>query len=177
MQDIGALEAYIGASQLVQLFCSGGYFKSRNCLREVRATLEQGKDVTLMADPDKGGAPLEVIKNEECPEELRGPVFDERGIVRWYRIADFQKARLPSPLAHPSHSDGLLFTRVMFQVGLKQLGERVLLSCPTYKDVNALPLFIPGELTTVRWGFAPAISAYCSKHSGVDTGQHSAPTA
>ena len=56
----------------------------------------------------------------------------------------------------------------MFQVGLKQLGERVLLSCPTYKDVNALPLFIPGELTTVRWGFAPAISAYCSKPSGVD---------
>ena len=104
-QDIGALEAYIGASQLIQLFCSGGYFKSRNCLREVRATLEQGKDVTLMADPDKGGAPLEVIKNEECPDELRGPVFDERGIVRWYRIADFQKARLPSPLAHPSHSD------------------------------------------------------------------------
>ena len=65
----------------------------------------------------------------------------------------------------------------MFQVGLKQLGERVLLSCPTYKDVAALPLFIPGELTTVPWGFAPAISAYCSKHSGVYTGQHSAPTA
>ena len=51
----------------------------------------------------------------------------------------------------------------MFQVGLKQLAERVLLSCPTYKDVAVLPLFIPGELTTVRWGFAPAISAYCSK--------------
>ena len=97
-QDIGALETYIGASQLIQLFCSAGYFKSRNCLREVRATLEQGKDVTLMADPEKGGAPLEVIKNEECPEELRGPVFDERGIVNWYRIADFQKARAPAPL-------------------------------------------------------------------------------
>ena len=65
----------------------------------------------------------------------------------------------------------------MFQVGLKQLAERVLLSCPTYKDVAVLPLFIPGELTTVRWGFAPAISAYCSKHSRVNCGQHSAPTA
>ena len=152
-QDIGALEAYIGASQLIQLFCSGGYFKSRNCLREVRATLEQGKDVTLMADPEKGGAPLEVIKNDECPDELRGPVFDNRGVVLWYRIHDFQF------------------------VSLKQLAEHVLLSCPDHKSVTALPLFIPGELTTVRWGFAPAISAYCSKPSGVDTGQHSAPTA
>ena len=47
-------------------------------------------------------------------------------------------------------------------MSLKQLAERVLLSCPAYKGQTSLPLFIPGELTTVRWGFALAVSAYCS---------------
>ena len=90
LEDIGALEEYIDASQVIQFFCSKGYFKSKNCLREVRSSLQKGKAITLMADPEKGGAPLESIKNDECPVEMRGPIFDGREVVRFYRIHDFQ---------------------------------------------------------------------------------------
>ena len=114
---------------------------SKSCLREVRATLAQGKRVTLMADPERGGAPLEVIKNDECPDEMRGAVFDDRGVVLWHRLQDFQF------------------------VSLKQLAEQLLLSCPAYLHEAALPLFIPGELTMTRWGFAPPVHAYCSPNN------------
>ena len=72
LESIDKLEEYIAGSQLISLFCSKGYFKSRNCLREVHATLETQKPFCLVHDPDKGGAPLDVIKNDECPDELRG---------------------------------------------------------------------------------------------------------
>ena len=53
LQDTGALEEYIGGSQVVQFFVSKGYFKSRNCLREVRSTLEKEKRFCLIHDGDK----------------------------------------------------------------------------------------------------------------------------
>ena len=65
-QDIGSLEAYVDASQVIQFFCSSGYFKSKNCLREVQSTLDKGKEITLMADPEKGGASLEVIIDDSA---------------------------------------------------------------------------------------------------------------
>ena len=32
-------------------FVSKGYFVSRNCMREVQATMEMGKPITLVHDP------------------------------------------------------------------------------------------------------------------------------
>ena len=42
------------------IFLSLGYFSSRNCLREVVATMEKEKPNLFVheADPSKGGAPL-----------------------------------------------------------------------------------------------------------------------
>ena len=58
LKDIGMLETYIEQSQVVLFFLSKGYFLSRNCVREVVATLEQAKPIVLVheADPAKGGA-------------------------------------------------------------------------------------------------------------------------
>ena len=93
--------------QVVQFFCSKGYFKSPNCLREVQATIKKGKRITLMADPEKGGAPLEVIKNEECPTDLRRLIFDVarpcesatprggRNVILFFRKANLQAAISP----------------------------------------------------------------------------------
>ena len=141
LESIDALEEYIEKSQVIQFFCSKGYFSSRNCLREVRETLKKAKPVTLMFDPEKGGAPLEVIRDEECPADLRGPVFDGRALVKWYRIHDFQL------------------------VSLKLLIEQLLISCPSYQGLASLPLFIPRELTQRRWGFAPPVTITCSPNN------------
>ena len=85
---------YIDGSQRIQLFCSKGYFKSRNCLREVRATLEKQKPFCLVHDPDKGGAPLATIRDEECPSDMRGSIFDGRPVIQWHRIHEFQLVSL-----------------------------------------------------------------------------------
>jgi hypothetical protein len=34
----------------------------------------------------RGGTHIEVIKNEECPDDLRAPVFRGREIIPWLRI-------------------------------------------------------------------------------------------
>ena len=62
LESIDALESYIDASQVIMLFCSKGYFQSKNCLREVRSTMEMGKRFCLMHDPENGGATLEVVQ-------------------------------------------------------------------------------------------------------------------
>jgi len=41
LQDIGDLESYVRATGLMLFFLSKHYFSSRNCLREVRASLEE----------------------------------------------------------------------------------------------------------------------------------------
>ena len=52
-------------------------FKSKNCLREARCTVDKQKQITLTHDSAvylKSYAPLSVIRDEECPDELRSSV-------------------------------------------------------------------------------------------------------
>jgi hypothetical protein len=78
LENIGDLELYIDQSAVIQFFLSKGYFLSRNCLREVVATLEKKKPFQLVheADPAKGGAPLDFLRDRECPTECRALIFD-----------------------------------------------------------------------------------------------------
>ena len=46
-----AFGRYIDQSQVIMFFVSKGYFVSRNCLREVDATMDMGKPITLVHDP------------------------------------------------------------------------------------------------------------------------------
>ena len=39
----------------------------------------------LVYDPVRGGAPLEVIKQDECPGELQA-IFEDRKVIEWHRI-------------------------------------------------------------------------------------------
>jgi hypothetical protein len=140
LESIDALETYIEASQVIMLFCSKGYFQSRNCLREVRSTMEKGKRFCLMHDPEKGGATLEAVQ-QECPVELRGDIFDNQEVITWRRIKDFQ------------------------MVSLKMLGEATLLGSPAYCNEASLPLYLPGAITTSQWAFRPSITVYCSPNN------------
>jgi len=73
------LEHHIEASAVILVFLSAGYFKSRNCLREIRAAIEQKKPLLLVheSDPAKGGAPLEALKST-CPADIRVAVFSHQ---------------------------------------------------------------------------------------------------
>lgn len=77
---------------MVLLFLSKGYFKSRNCLRELRAAAALSKPLLLVHehDPAKGGLSL-AESIAECPARYRDYVFGGRATVPWHRVREFQR--------------------------------------------------------------------------------------
>ena len=128
----------------IMIFVSKGYFKSTNCLREADCTVAQNKHIALMHDPVKGGATLDFIKENECPERLLKPIFNcpdrvtPRKVVTWHRIKDFQL------------------------VSLKLLTEQMLLGCNTYADLPELPLYLPGEISAKKLIFTHKVWCRCN---------------
>ena len=96
LKDIGALEEYIFQSRVIMIFVSKGYFLSKNCLREVNHAVQLKKHLALVHDPVRGGAPLDELKTNECPENLQH-IFRGRAVITWHRIKEFQQARLCAP--------------------------------------------------------------------------------
>ena len=126
-------------------------FHSTNCLREADCTVAKNKHIALMHDPVKGGAPLEFIKEHECPKHLLGPIFmrpdgvTARPVITWHRIKDFQL------------------------VSLKLLTEQMLLGCATYANLLDLPLYLPGEISTRKLVFSKKVRlAFCCNPCGGD---------
>ena len=101
-------------------------FISANCLREVVAAIEQRKPRILVheADPAKGGARLEELRNELKDADHREAIFPEGySVIRWSRLADFQLQ------------------------ALLMIVEQMLMSSPTYIDeTGRLELYIPGSI-------------------------------
>ena len=95
-EDIGDLEGYVRATSVMLFFLSKKYFGSRNCLKEIRATLEQKKPLVLVQEQqeDKGGGPLELLKAECRDEQMREAIFDGRTPIVWHRISHFQNLTL-----------------------------------------------------------------------------------
>jgi len=140
LKDIGSLEEYIQHSQMILFFLSCGYFRSQNCLREIRSSLEQSKPIVLVqeADPDKGGATLQALRGE-CPEDLQPDIFEKGWAHTIYmRIQEFQR------------------------VSLKTIVEAVLLCSPKYLDQTSLPLCVPGEPESQPLAFAKETMLWAS---------------
>jgi hypothetical protein len=95
-EDIGDLEGYVRATSVMLFFLSKKYFGSRNCLKEIRATLDQRKPLVLVQEQqeDKGGGPLELLKAECHNAKMREAIFDERTPIVWHRISHFQNLTL-----------------------------------------------------------------------------------
>ena len=55
--DLSKLEEYIDASATVLVFATEAYFESRNCIRELRRSVERGKPIITLLEPDtkRGG--------------------------------------------------------------------------------------------------------------------------
>ena len=77
-------------------FLSKKYFGSRNCLKEIVASIEQGKPLVLVQEQqeDKGGGPLEILKAECRDDQMREAIFDGRTPIAWHRISHFQNLTL-----------------------------------------------------------------------------------
>ena len=119
----------VEASAVIMIFVSKGYFKSKNCLREVRCTVDKGKPIALAHDSAtylSTYMPFATIRDTECPSEMQS-ILREHEVVPWHRIQEFQR------------------------VSLKLLAEQLLLGCPVgvsgpFQEGNKIGLFIPGEL-------------------------------
>lgn len=57
---IGDLEGYIRSSRMVLVFCTSGYFSSKNCMRELRMAVKLRKAIIPLVetDPLKGGVAI-----------------------------------------------------------------------------------------------------------------------
>jgi len=145
-QDIGALERYVDETMVVLIFLSRGYFLSRNCLREVRATMERNKPVVLVleTDPAKGGFTLDAAR-AECPEDLRdfvfGPAGSERPVITWHRITIFQLC------------------------SLKEIARTMLIHTPLYNDTPAMQVYLDKDLSVQRLAFERPVLAYASPNN------------
>merc|ERR1719424_1838558 len=93
--DVDDLEGYVRATGVMLFFLSKNYFTSRNCLREVKATIDEQLPLVLVHEQqvEKGGGPLEMMRTE-CREEMRPYVFDERAPITWHRISHYQNLTL-----------------------------------------------------------------------------------
>jgi len=89
------LEGYVRATGMMLIFLSKHYFTSRNCLREVKATIHEQLPLVTVHEQqeEKGGGPLQAMRTE-CREEMRPYVFDKCTPITWHRIAHYQNLTL-----------------------------------------------------------------------------------
>ena len=143
LEDIGNLEAYVGATGVMLLFLSKKYFQSRNCLREISSSLEQDKPLVLVHEQqqDKGGAPLDVLKAECRDDEMRGKLFDGCVPIVWHRVSHYQNLTLK------------LIATEMFSHGP---------AYGSYYSKSELTLVLPGELDVSEMELTKRAVLWCS---------------
>ena len=111
LEDISDLQGYIERSSTVLIFCSKGYFFSRNCMIELRSSVMKGKRIMPLVEPllDRGGLTQKQIHDDLVAadafyakwgfegdggprsDELMAALFSgELEPVEWNRIGAFQ---------------------------------------------------------------------------------------
>jgi hypothetical protein len=78
LEDIDNLDKYIRRTRAVLIFCTDGYFASKNCMIELRASVKQGKLIIPLVDPDasKGG----LTKQQVCEQLIKA---EESCFEKW----------------------------------------------------------------------------------------------
>ena len=144
LTDIGNLEGYVDRSAVVLMLLSRGYLTSRNCLREVVATVRKKKPYLFVheADVKKGGAPLINLKCELTNDTLRQRLFDGRPATVWHRVADLQK------------------------VSLHNIVHGMLRYSPKYAATSEpLELYMPDSLLEWKFAFPRPVLLYASRNN------------
>jgi len=66
LEEIGDLEKYIEKTSIILVYCSKGYFTSKNCMRELQSSTTLQKPIIALTDPDvsRGGMSLTEVRDE-----------------------------------------------------------------------------------------------------------------
>jgi len=66
LEDISNLEMYIDSSEHILIFCSQGYFSSKNCMIELRSSVQKKKPILplMELEMNKGGLTMEQIRGQ-----------------------------------------------------------------------------------------------------------------
>ena len=112
LEDISDLPKYIDASQVMLIFCSEGYFGSRNCMIELRSSVTKEKPIIALMEPEAkhGGLTRARIEEQlvEADQRYEKWGFDDDGPrsttlmealfatqpIEWNRIGAFQDVTL-----------------------------------------------------------------------------------
>ena len=179
LEDIGMLEEYIEASGVIMIFVSQGYFKSANCLREVRCALSNDKPLSRVHDPVRGGASLEAIK-AECPAEMRGSLFSrDHPVIIFHRIKDYQTVSLrllaedmlrgcPNFGAPLSSACSPPATSSKVRRATYTSATSAAAAAPAKADADEradVQLALPGEVTRKRLNFHAPVTVYASPYN------------
>jgi len=62
LKEIGDLEGYIDRTSTVLVYCSKGYFTSKNCMRELVASTVKQKPIIALIDPDASRGGLSLVE-------------------------------------------------------------------------------------------------------------------
>ena len=128
MEDISQLEGYVDRSQVILIFCSRGYFESKNCCRELTSAVMKGKRLIALLESEvkHGGMGVAEVRAELQAMEAR---YDTWGMPWSTPKADeIAEALLSQPVVE--------WTRIgVFQdVSMRILAERVLGITGTYLE-------------------------------------------
>ena len=96
LEEIGHLEGYIDGTSVVLVYCSEGYFTSKNCMRElVGATVKQ-KPLIALTDPEtkKGGLSLEIVHQQLVEADALSRNWNFLGLQAASNGANYQEAYL-----------------------------------------------------------------------------------
>jgi hypothetical protein len=177
------MEEYVEQSRIIMIFVSKDYFKSKNCLREVRHARKMAKKLVLVHDPVRGGASIDYIKEEECPDDLQ-IIFHKRAIITWHRIKEFQQISLKllaeqmvigcmagqsrKYVDAPPESKTHIFARKLartlsFKSPIKRTSRTK--SVTSQSDTEKVEVYIPGEITGRKLTFLKPVVVYHSKNN------------
>ena len=108
LEEIGDLEGYIERTTTILVYCSRGYFTSKNCMRELVSSTKMRKPIIALIDSDasRGGLSLGEIQTQvlEADGMYAKWEFNQNGLaglelydhlfahdpIEWNRIGHFQ---------------------------------------------------------------------------------------
>ena len=66
LEEIGNLEGYIERTNTILVYCSRGYFNSKNCMRELVASVQKAKPIIALIDTETAHGGLNREEVHRC---------------------------------------------------------------------------------------------------------------
>jgi len=170
--DITKLEEEIDRSAAVLIFCTNGYFQSKNCMRELVYTVATGKPIITLFESDaaKGGLTRQQV-HDQLEHSVHGAAASLSKFASWGfagTLASIWGYELPSAtelFQALCASEPVEWNRLqIFQdVTMQRIVERLL------PDGHP-PTYLQGDLTRRKYSLLSPSNgrryhAYCSKHN------------